>query len=358
MTSARAFRISGTGVMSGYGAISFDLDVVRHVGFQGTYRLGATQLRVVDLHRKLYFKLLIPGQTRFLGAQIPKSLSTRWIEVRSSRLAAQASRLINLPGVVVGTDQALDLGSTTVAGVRARRFADPLRAIQLTVATDATPFPVTIAESQDHLTGTLSHWNERVRLTTPPDPVTEAQATASTKVHQVTLAGGSVLPGTPRKGLHTFRATGYGIEFDYPETLIVASGGPERLAGSNPHASHVDLALNEFSAIGVSRFPGLPIPVTNGDIHLVYQTFSRLISQLAGHPVAVQFTSIHRIPVLRFAPFSQTLQGVRITEQIDNAFVGTDEYELRCQYTGADAQTLRHACTTVLATLRLVNASG
>jgi hypothetical protein len=195
-------------------------------------------------------------------------------------------------------------------------------------------------------------------LPPPPHAVTEAQAAASTNVHQVTLARGSVLPGTPSRGLRTFRATGYRIEFDYPETLIVASGGPERLAGINPHASHVDLALNEFSAIGVSRFPGRPIPVTNGDVHLVYRTFSRLVNRLAGHPVAVQFTSVHRIPVLRFAPFSQTLQGVRLTEQIDNAFVGADEYELRCRYRPADAQTLRHACTTVLATLRPVSSSG
>jgi hypothetical protein len=133
--------------------------------------------------------------------------------------------------------------------------------------------------------------------------------------------------------------------------FVAPLANTERLAGQNPNGSHVALAINAFSMIAVSRFPGLPIPIDAANIHVLYPTFRRLVAALAGHPVTVSFSSAHGIPVLGFSAFTAPLQGTLVTERIYNAFVGDVEYELRCQSAAPAAATIAQACTKMIHTL-------
>jgi hypothetical protein len=235
------------------------------------------------------------------------------------------------------------------------RFEDPQDGADFTVGEGSRPYPLTVEIPTSQLHASFSRWNERVHLSPPAGAVAASQLRRPPKVSYRTIVNASVLPSQPHGGVRTFRAVGYSITFDYPAQLFAARLATARIAGSNRSASQTALAIDRSSLIGVGRFGGLAIPVNAANIRVLSRPFVRVVSALAGHSVAVSFTDIHGIPVLQFAPFTTTLQGTKVTERIFNAFVGDDEYELRCQF-AADEQTIERACAEMTSTLRQTNA--
>jgi hypothetical protein len=349
---ARAFRIVGSAVERGL-PIEFDLDVVPHEGLKGSYEVTGSHIAVINANGRTYVRFSGKRGARFFGSVLPRSLSTRWITSGNPTLTAEISRLVAFSYGFNSNDTNgfARLGSTTVDGARALKFANALSGADVTVSEAARPYPLLLKLRSHGESAAFSRWNEYVPIRAPTDAVSQSQLRRPPKVHSGTLTAGTVLPSTPHDGVRTFRAAGYALQFDYPEQLFVAPLGPARLAGGYHKASTVGLVINNFSMIAVSQFQGLSIPVNATLLHALYHEFERPIAALAGHPVAATVSSAHGIPLVEFAPFTASLQGTPITERVFNAFAGDDEYELRCQFTAADKDAIEQACSKMISTL-------
>lgn len=349
--AARSFRMTGSGVSPRFGRMEFDVDLAPGRGLRGTYTLRGVHLAVISVNGTIYLRLRASRNARFLNAVLPRSLSTRWIETSSPEITTALARIDAIRYAFrTATTRGVQSDPTTVDGVSAVRFEDPLGRGAVTVGKGPRPYPLTLVNRSLQVHASFSRWNERIALS-PPANAVSANQLRRPKVTYRTIANASVLPSQPHGGVRTFRAVGYAIAFEYPAALFVVPLGSERIAGQYRSASHVALALNPYSMIAVSRFGGLPIPIRAANIRVLYQPFARAVNALAGQPVATSFASVHGIPLLRFAPFTATLQGTPLTERIFNGFVGDDEYEMRCQFAPADAQTIEQACAKMMSTL-------
>jgi hypothetical protein len=354
-STARSFQIAGAAVIPRYGRMTFDVQVVRNRGLKGTYGIAGVHLGVIGVNGNTYIKYRAGRNARFLGAVIPRALTSRWIENISSRLASQMARVVDLSkdfaAAATNTSAFHRFGSTTVNGAQALRF-DSHREGTITVGPGPKPYPLTLAIPLRGLQASFSHWNQPVKLAAPAGAVSASQLKRPPKVQTRTIATGTVLPSTPHNGVRTFRAAGYAIEFDYPEQMVVSPLGADKVAGTNRNVSHVALAIDRFSLIAVSQFRGLSIPVNAANVRVLSPPFARAVNALAGHSDAMKISSAHGVPLLRFAPFHSTTEGTPLTERIFDAFVGDDEYELNCQFIAADEDTIARACDTAIATLR------
>jgi hypothetical protein len=153
-------------------------------------------------------------------------------------------------------------------------------------------------------------------------------------------------------GVKRFSASGMALHFDYPASFRVIQLGPtKRVAGTNHHATHAAVGLGTYDLLTVSRFPGLPIPVTQANIATLKASFDRLISQAFGRPMTGRVGTAGGRPAI-FWPRAPT-PGLPVTASTEtaNVFLGHDEYEIECQATPPRLAAIQAACRQLFATL-------
>jgi hypothetical protein len=153
-------------------------------------------------------------------------------------------------------------------------------------------------------------------------------------------------------GVKRFSAPGMAIHFDYPSNFRVIPLAPsKRVAGTNQQATHAAVGLGPYDLLVISRFPGLPIPVTSSNVTQLKPQFDNLIGQVFGRTMDGTVGSAGGLPAIFWQRVpTPGLPGV--TNQPANVFVRSDEYEIQCQATQARLAQIEAACRQLFATLQ------
>jgi hypothetical protein len=154
-------------------------------------------------------------------------------------------------------------------------------------------------------------------------------------------------------GRKTFSAPGMALHFTFPAAFGLRIARSTRVAGNVSQASQAAVGINRFDLLIVSRFPHRPISVTARNIARLRPQFDFAVSQALGHRVASTVTTVAGLPALTYPPAPVAGLPVKVMSRIVDVFVGSDEYELNCQYTPEQSATITSACGEMLATLRV-----
>lgn len=154
-------------------------------------------------------------------------------------------------------------------------------------------------------------------------------------------------------GVKRFSATGMALHFEYPASFRVIRLAPtKRVAGTNQHATHAAVGLGPYNLLTVSRFPGLPVPVTGANISTLKVGFDRLMSQAYGRAMNGRIGTAGGRPAIFWPRMPTPGLPVSATTEAANVFVGSDEYEIECQATRPRLAAIKAACRQLFATLR------
>jgi hypothetical protein len=142
------------------------------------------------------------------------------------------------------------------------------------------------------------------------------------------------------------------LHFNYPaEFRVIPLGPTKRVAGSNHHATHAAVGLGPYDLLTVSRFPGLPIPVTAANISTLKVDFDRLMSRAFGRPMNGRIGTAGGRPAIFWPRMPTPGLPVPATTEAANVFVGSDEYEIECQATPPRLSAIKAACRQLFTTL-------
>jgi hypothetical protein len=109
--------------------------------------------------------------------------------------------------------------------------------------------------------------------------------------------------------------------------------------------------VGSYDLLVISRFPGLPVPVTTRNIASLKSSFDKLMGNVFGRPMTSTIGTAGGLPALFYPRKPVSGLPVPATSQNANVFVGHDEYELECQATAAKLAVIEGACKQMVATL-------
>ena len=154
-------------------------------------------------------------------------------------------------------------------------------------------------------------------------------------------------------GVKRFSAAGMALHFDYPASFRVIQLGPtKRVAGNNHRGTHAAVGLGPYDLLSISRFPGLPIPVTAANISTLKVGFDRLMSRVFGRVMTGTLGTAGGRPAIFWPRMPTPGLAVSASTETANVFVGSDEYEIECQATPPRLAAIKAACRALFATLR------
>jgi hypothetical protein len=181
-----------------------------------------------------------------------------------------------------------------------------------------------------------------------------AACSGSVLPRQSSTAKPSVATTTvPQPQGSTFAVPGIALQFTYPNGFHqVRLARSQRIAGNTARASHAAIGLGIYDLLIVTRFPNRPVPLGIDNVRKLKPLFDKAVSAAIGRPVSSVVGRVGGLPALSYPAAPVVGLPVSATSRITTVFVGTDEYELDCQYTPMASRRMTAACDEMLATLR------
>jgi hypothetical protein len=157
----------------------------------------------------------------------------------------------------------------------------------------------------------------------------------------------------PPTGNRTFAERGFAIHFSYPSAFVRATlRSISRRLDRGRHVTRAALGVGSgrYDLLIVSRHPRVRPPITMRNIRREKPIYDRTISRLFGHRMAAGVGRIGGLPALSYpAVPTPGLRGA--TTRATFVFVGSDEYELQCQWTSTERAAVTAACKQMLRSL-------
>ena len=151
----------------------------------------------------------------------------------------------------------------------------------------------------------------------------------------------------------TFSAKGMALHFTFPDSFKVIPLAPsKRTVGNGAGSSHAAVGVGTYDLLVVAHFPdAYTLPVTSQLMASVKQNTDKLLTSLLGRSMKGTVGTIAGEPALTYPRVPAVGLPVKATVQIDNVFVGKDEYELECQATTKRLTTIEAGCQQMVSTM-------
>jgi hypothetical protein len=154
------------------------------------------------------------------------------------------------------------------------------------------------------------------------------------------------------QGAKTFSAPGMALHFQFPAAMRTIELAPAtHVVGNARRSTRAAVGLGPFDLLVVIRYPNRPLPVTTSTIPLVKRGYDRAMTRAFGAPLTSRITSVGSLPALSYGAVAAPGLPVQATTRNTLVFVGSDEYQLICQYTTARKTAINAACDQMLSTM-------
>lgn len=353
--AARSVHVFGT-VHASDQTVSLNIDISKH-GADGTVTVHQTRVEFVYLDGVEYERVRTGKEARVIGAVLAKGQRRDWIKL------TQPTRDISSfssPALLFRRfEAAASLSGLTNAGVV---HVDGKRAVRVTqgsqghldVALGGAPLFIDMSGTGVEGSLRFDRWNEPLHVTVPRRWISLAAVRRrETAVHKTTVRNGTLRPSSVRDGKRLFRASGVGVEFEYPADFVPVKLNSGRDAGSR-QTTETAVGIPGDVVLGANQYRGLTTPVDRQNATAILPELERLVDNLAKQRVGERTTTIDGHPLFSFAGFTYGT----LTLRVFNFFFADNEVELQCQYAPAYREVGSQACAEMIRTLRVIGSGS